>query len=359
MRMRDACDAYACDAWTPVCGRAARARFSHQCPCAAGLCLWMGPGREGDANARLSSARPCVWQYDVSRAADRVDGTGLAAQIPWGEPCGMDGTMGPVSGGVPVDVQGKPARRNLPCGRVGARECVEPCLRSLPARPMAIPSANVVQPMRTCSYRKRPVPLSADALLQPCTDSTAPLLERGAEDALLADPCQSDAASFRVIPQAPPRRLRMQSTSRLAIATVVHQPRSTARFLAADQVDNATDVLPCAVILRIMRTALQPPSGRPALDHGMCFRAAQRRSRCDTSVGLGQKSTSYWCTASGRRNNSPPSRRVASSCNQAPCPRPTRSAQSSRPVREEAQTRHPGPRMRDVDMLARTMQPLC
>ena len=39
---------------------------------------------------------------------------------------------------------------------------------------------------------------------------------------------------------------------RVAVATVAHRARSTSRFLMPDQVDNATDVLPCAVIMQAL-----------------------------------------------------------------------------------------------------------
>ena len=96
----------------------------------------------------------------------------------------------------------------------------------------------------------RGAPLAADALLQPCADSAAPLIPQGAEDALLADRCASDAADFRVVPTAPPTLVRSLHSPRVAVATVAHRPNRTARFLTADQVDNSTDVLPCAVILQ-------------------------------------------------------------------------------------------------------------
>ena len=70
--------------------------------------------------------------------------------------------------------------------------------------------------------------------------------------ALLASRCLSDAAEFRVAPTAPPTLRRSLQSRRVAVVTVAHQPRDTARFLAADQVDNATDILPCAVILQAL-----------------------------------------------------------------------------------------------------------
>ena len=101
---------------------------------------------------------------------------------------------------------------------------------------------------RCNGQRVRGAPLAADALLQPCTDSA--LIPRGAEDALLADRCASDAAAFRVVPTGRPSLVHSLHSPRVAIATVAHRSNGTARFLTADQVDNATDVLPCAVILQ-------------------------------------------------------------------------------------------------------------
>ena len=82
-------------------------------------------------------------------------------------------------------------------------------------------------------------------LPQPCADMTWP--PSYATEGLLADKCISDAAPFDVIPKLSPT---LRPNGRVAVATVAHRARSTSRFLLPDQVDNATDVLPCAVIMQ-------------------------------------------------------------------------------------------------------------
>ena len=102
----------------------------------------------------------------------------------------------------------------------------------------------------SCDRGPRRAALAADSLVQPCADSIAELPSTST-DALLADRCLSDVAPFHTIPLEPPMLRRpLRASSRVAVVTVAHRPRSTARFLTPDQVDNATDVLPCATILQ-------------------------------------------------------------------------------------------------------------
>lgn len=101
-------------------------------------------------------------------------------------------------------------------------------------------------------------PLPLDSLLQPCA-AAVNVPETTALS--VVDRCQSDAAHYRTVASRPPIRIKQQHWPRLAVATVAHRARSSTRFLTAEQVENSTDVLPCAVIIQSL--ALRHIGGVP------------------------------------------------------------------------------------------------
>jgi hypothetical protein len=99
--------------------------------------------------------------------------------------------------------------------------------------------------------------LPGDTLLQPCADD--PLIQATSHGSAPSNRCTSSpgqmpdaVAPFEQSLWRLPPIVHKGSVvpRRTAIATLAHRSRNTSRFLANGQVDNATDVLPCIVILQ-------------------------------------------------------------------------------------------------------------